>query len=156
VVSFLKFDLEPIPDGATIEMATLRLNCHASWGAQPPPEVTIGARAVSDTSSWNEGEITWNNAPDYSANLTDTATGISGWFDWLVTDDVIAALSGRRGSDYSVALTYEEGPGSSGRLFYSKEEPQHLDKHPYLEIVYTPPAAVSQITWGAIKALYVQ
>ena len=61
--SYLKFDINPIPEGATIIDAELVLTISGESNCN------ISAHNVSDC-SWGESSITWNNAPEFEPEST--------------------------------------------------------------------------------------
>jgi hypothetical protein len=81
--AYLKFNLsEEIPSGSTINSATLRLHT-----VVVTETTKIGAFYCPDN-TWEELEITWENAPDTSGDAVDTVSVAEPgeWHEWDVTD----------------------------------------------------------------------
>ena len=87
-LSYLKFDLERIPDSRNILSAKLRVQCQLS---------TIGSLVAShylDDDTWDEETITWNNSPKgWNINASDTKTMKSDTLYFDVTDEVVLAIT---------------------------------------------------------------
>ena len=80
--SFLKFDLSTL---TTITSAKLRLFGRLNDTSQPSLDVGV---AYTDSQSWTEGGITWNNRPTATTGLTTvTVSGTTAqWYEIDVTD----------------------------------------------------------------------
>jgi len=157
--SYLMFDLGSLPSGAVINTAELYL--YNSWLSYPA--VDVGAHYLSND-GWNEGSITWNNAPTgFNSTATDLNTiSMCEWTSWDVTPDVQATWAGD--GVYSVVMkepSADEGQDANNLGFDSKEAGAGHE-HPYLRIRYTilPPAKPINGTvdlapyfdWGAISS----
>jgi len=131
--SYLKFNLGSIPAYDYIVSATLKLYCTI---AQPntPVEVLI----YSTTDSWNEGTITWNNAPALGSLVgNNTLGGTLVYYSWNITEYIRTQHAGDKIA--SVIVKFEQDDPSQEnpdlhRNFRSKEY-AGTDKDPYLEIV---------------------
>lgn len=130
--TYFKFDLGAIPAGAEINSAELYLYPGATG---PSPDIIVGSHYLSDD-SWNEGTISWNNAPaGFNPIATDskTVSGPTGWYVWDVTSDAQTVW----GDDkvYSTVMKdTTEGTDHNWALFCSKEDPEFK---PYLNVSYT-------------------
>jgi len=132
--SYLMFDLGSLPSGAVINTAELYL--YNSWLSYPA--VDVGAHYLSND-GWNEGSITWNNAPTgFNSTATDLNTiSMCEWTSWDVTPDVQATWAGD--GVYSVVMkepSADEGQDANNLGFDSKEAGAGHE-HPYLRIEYT-------------------
>jgi hypothetical protein len=138
--SYLKFDLGGLPPGATINAAEVYLT---NWGVGFPA-VDVGAHYLPND-GWNEGSITWNNAPTgFNSSPTDikTIATLDTW-SWDVTSDVQAAM----GDDglYSVVMkepTGDEGQDENWIGFYSKEAGSG---NPYLRVQFEVVSVVDEV-----------
>ncbi len=139
--SFLKFDLGAIPAGKVIISATLTLH---HWGNASPDEAQpslIWLLTVDD--NWQEGTLTWNNAPLVRQNLTATwinpLPAFPGWpgirYDWDATQAVAEAYAA--GRPLSVALyTADTNPHSSKYLKASETGDWNALARPTLTVVW--------------------
>jgi hypothetical protein len=127
--TYIKFDLSAVPAGRKIVSARVRLD--ASFVSIPAPE--LGAHYLQDD-SWDEGTITWNNAPTgFDANASDTVTvGIDVDY-WTVTDDVFEAY--RNDGVFSVVIKSSNESSATAASFWSREFIVP-DARPRLEVEY--------------------
>ncbi len=124
-ITYLKFDLETIPAGATITSAWLRL--YLTWGLSETAE--IGVHFVSDN-TWEELKITWNNKPSYyptPAYVNDTVAIGDEWYEWEITSEV-----SKSATLLSLALVSTKG----GIATFDSREVSHK---PTLIVQYTVP-----------------
>jgi hypothetical protein len=93
------------------------------------PTFQVGVHSCQDT-EWNEIEITWENAPTFSAEPIDVETIAFGdtWYSWNVTNEVENAQEG-----YLTLVLKDESEETPGVVFSSKDS---YDKHPRLVIEY--------------------
>lgn len=74
--SFLRFNLDAIPEGATVLAADLELYLDSADGS-----FTASLQAVDG--NWGESTITWNNRPGRSGNFDNpTHSSTQGWKVW--------------------------------------------------------------------------
>jgi hypothetical protein len=134
---YLKFDLSSIPSGKQIESATLYIHCSQRYS----PPVQVGAHYLGND-SWQEMNITWNNAPTgFSPTATDTVTLVDGFNSWSVTSDVQTAYAGD--GIYSVVMRVpDEGTSAKGGWFETKEY-SDSNERPYLHVEFVELPAVS-------------
>ena len=92
--TFLKFNLNELPESATITLAILIMECYGV--SNLVAGITdVQAHRVADD-SWIEtgdGSITWNNQKTYGV-VEDTVVPAVGEVEWNVTDFVIAEFDG--------------------------------------------------------------
>lgn len=134
-IAFLKFDLSSIPTEATITRAVFHAHLSRKGGGKT---AQVGVHFVSDN-TWNEYEITWNNAPSYRIDPTyvnNTVAFEEVWYSWIVTSAVSEALPKRI---LSFALVSEVE--SNIDRFSSRES---MNK-PILQIEYIVPPTYSRI-----------
>jgi len=117
---WLKFNLSAIPDGAIVDISTLRLYCY--WTSET---YNVYAHSSSDT-SWTELTLTWSSMPSYNATSMDieqVATA-SRWYNWSVTYAVQKAVDGIHGGPDMVTIVLLETSFRSllsWVVFYAKE-----------------------------------
>ncbi len=120
---YVSFPLGSIPPGKVIRSATLYLRQFGGAGldqtADPVYDSLIQVLTVGET--WNEGAISWNNAPLAMENIGRD------WVEVAREDDCPGLL---RSWDVSraVALAYDQGK-SVNLALYSAEAPQHTGKY---------------------------
>ncbi len=134
--SLVKFDLNELPPGATIESARLVLHTIANNDATR----TVELGGVNG--SWTEDTITWNNAPDVVwGGPTAVVSGPDETdVEWDVTSLVRAWYDGARDNE-GFGL---RGQGNGlGKLFHSKDTSAEFG--PRLVIEYTAPVLVGPL-----------
>jgi len=143
VRGLVNFDLSSVPDGATIQNATLRIYYMGHWEF-PDWVDTITAYQVQGT--WQEMSVTWNNKPGFGNRYGDVdvvADGNWGWRELDVTDLVQDWVDGAY-PNRGIMLRGEEASGaeSSRRSFYTREG----DYPPELVVTYTSTANMRSIS----------
>ena len=130
--TYAKYDLSGIPAGATIHSAAMYFR---TWGIGPSPDIVVTAHSLG-TDAWNEGTITWNNAPTGWGAVSDTKTvnATSTWYGWDVSFAVAVEYLGD-GTFSGVLKATSEGVAHSWCGFGSMEQGFGFD--PYLEVEYT-------------------
>ena len=128
----IRFDLSSIPEGATIESATLYGYMHNKVGG----DKEVAAYRV--TEAWNETGVTWNTRPSNATqptSITDPGSAKS-WVSWDVTQDVQAYVEGT--PNYGWLLTYDESATASNLGVYLRSrENAASTQRPYLEVTYS-------------------
>jgi uncharacterized repeat protein (TIGR01451 family) len=116
---YVTFPLGAVPPGKVVISATLTL--HQSGGSDPGQAEPSLIQVLTVDEAWDEGTITWNNAPMALENVSSTwvdPTGFPGWPGIPHTWDVSRA----------VAEAY--GMGTPLRLvLYEADEAYHSGKH---------------------------
>ncbi len=134
--SYMKFDLSSVPSGVNISSATLFVYCRTIYNTP----VTVGSHYLGND-SWQEYNITWNNAPTgFSTTATDSVSLVTGFNAWDVTGDVNTAYGG----DGVLSLVLKlptEGANADGGWFDTREYHETTCR-PYLHIEYAPPDSV--------------
>jgi uncharacterized protein YegL len=133
--SYLKFDISSIPEYAVITGATLSLYRYSGDSTSQ----TIGAYTVSN--SWNEDDITWNNAPT-NFNLVDSTDvgDPNGRKEWDVLSAAQDAQSGSGIVNFALKFTSESG---YKRQYFYSEECSCTTQRPELIITYILPSCDS-------------
>ena len=133
--SLIRFDLSLIPDGATIESATL-------YAYKSAYTLTPSVAAYRATAMWNETEVTWDNW-DSTALIASGPTDIADttdayeWISWNVTEDIQAFVDGTE-PNYGWLLNItgdETRPPSSLRATLNSRE--NSVNPPYLTVIYS-------------------
>ena len=132
---YLKFDLSGIPVLATITSAEFELCTTIQAPSSNGPTVRVDVHSSPDN-TWSEGDITWDNAPDFSTTATDDqlVEQTNHFYSWSVTDDAQAALNARR---LTLVLRV---PGGIA-YFYSKEGT--VEYKPKLRVTYKERSSIS-------------
>jgi hypothetical protein len=138
---YVSFPLDTLPPGKTIVSATLTLHHwgNAAWEAAYPSYIW----AYSVQGMWDEGTITWNNAPLAVDNLdvvrVDVLTpgnspGFPGVpYHWDVTQAVAEAYAA--GRPVNLALYSSDTAYNSGKYFLSSED-ESVEGRPILNVVW--------------------
>jgi len=136
--ALVEFDLSPIPAGATVTGATLRLYLDGSLG---PQSLDHGAYQV--TADWQEMTATWDNTGgggsfDPTALSTTAVSTSTGWFEWSVPPALIHEWMDAVSPNYGLLLKYEGTKKNQQRKWASREGADS-SLHPQLVIEYTEP-----------------
>ena len=128
-MSFLKFDISSIPDGAEGILAVLEL--YTTWDGVPSPHF-VDARPI-----WNN---TWDEEilpPEYvySEKLdTEWVANNERWYEWNVTDAVVGNIANSSNA-VTFVMMYPYGADTTPLSFTSKEG--SITKIPKLTISWT-------------------
>src|SRR3989304_2995133 len=91
IQNLLKFNISSIPVDATINSATLRVNCDGVY--QLVGGVTdVQARKIADD-TWTELGVTWNNQPT-AGDVMDTIVPSVAWKEWNVLSYIQVEYAG--------------------------------------------------------------
>ena len=152
--TLIRFALSEIPPGSEILEARLFLYHYSVWGEQ----ISIH-RMLRD---WTELGATWSEPCEgcdpwwqgwYEGNyvrvptFSQRVTGIDRWFDWDVTGDVEAFLSGTSNYGWFLKSAETGGTDSTSASFYSKDS-NNPTFRPYLQVRFrnAPPPLTVKIT----------
>lgn len=128
--TWLEFNLSSVPEGATVDVAILRLYCDSALETYD-----VYAHSSSDA-SWTELTLTWSNMPSYnntSMDVEQVATP-NRWYNWSVTYAVQKAVDGIHEEPNIVTIVLQETSFRSPVsyvTFSSKEDSSH---HPELTV----------------------
>ncbi len=127
---YLRFNFAALPTGAVIEKATLRLFLDAVSGSGKIDAYELG-------NAWNEGTLTFKNAPPLGASATGgNPVSLNGSnLNQFILIDVTPLVSGWVGStipNNGLALSLV---GSSGTFSFDSKESVFTSHQPELEIV---------------------
>lgn len=142
--ALLRFDLSPIPSGATITHATLQLYATGWSGINTSAEMLTVLRA------WNVCQATWARAStdlpwgvpgckgsgsDYvlSPRETTTLNGIARWYSWDVTGPLQAWLSGQLANN---GVLIRQDTFSSAAFQFASSERASQGVRPRLIVTY--------------------
>jgi hypothetical protein len=134
----LRFDVNPIPSFAQVESATLWLYLTT---ASPPGDEPMETSVVDLVEPWQENTVAWgeDGGPEWGPYRAEAAVGSeAGWYQWEVTDLVIAWVTEGQ-ANYGVTILGEEIIGRE-RIFYSRES---VERYPRLNVTYTEPSVVT-------------
>lgn len=110
--SFIDFDFESLPEGTTIDGATLHI--YRTYTANSVNELRF-CRVIE---SWDENTITWNNQPSTGVYVSWNFDATLGWFEVDISDavDDIENLHG------IMIRQANESPGSNFQSRFSSRE----------------------------------
>lgn len=141
---YLTFPLNSLPSGKVIISSTLTLyqfgNSGQGWNPGPLPSL-IQVYTVSD--DWNEGTLTWNNAPlafEYvNRSYVDPLDYIPPWPGIPRTWDVSRAVAKAyaAGQPLRLVLYSADSPMHSGKYFFSSDA--DLAGRPMLQVLWGDP-----------------
>ncbi|MGE0553577.1 MAG: DNRLRE domain-containing protein [Gemmatimonadales bacterium] len=127
--SFLHFDLDPIPAGATIMEAELLLTFIDSYSEQGPNTIRLGGVR----GQWRENTLTYANQPSVAWSGRSVTVSAPGLARFDVRPAVTAWMSGQH-PNRGFALQ-GDGPLKNA---YSREAPSSTDR-PRLRVKYVEP-----------------
>lgn len=143
--TFIRFNLDPIPNGATVLSADLELYLTDidETGAQTYTRL----EAVEE--SWAEMTLTWNNQPDFTFTNYDeqTVSDTSGWKTWQADALVNEWVTGQR-TNHGLAVI-SGGLGSLPAHFHSREG--STTRQPRLCVTWTEDDVNTDLTVTGIE-----
>jgi hypothetical protein len=153
--SFLRFYLDPIPEGKAIISATLSLHHwgNARWDLAQPSLIWL----LTVDEDWEENTLTWNNAPLARENLSTTWVNVitpdndPGWpgvrYDWDATQAVAEAYAA--GEPVNIAMYTADTNFHSSKYFKASETGDWNEvARPTLTVVWGQPVAtVDKQAW---------
>jgi len=142
--SYLKFDLNAIPDGKSITSVKLYLYCTYS---DYHPSVEIYVHETGD--NWNEASITWNNAPAVGSLITSILVdGTGQYYCWDITPYGQTEYSGDKILSVVAKLLLDDPTENNPNLarYFASKEYECTAKDPYLEVIYEDSAPVASFT----------
>ena len=153
--SYLRFYLDPVPEGKAIISATLSLHhwSNADWTRAQPSLIWL----FTVDEDWEENTLTWNNAPMARENLTatwvdvitpDNNPGRPGVrYDWDATQAVADAYAA--GEPVNLALyTADINFHSSKYLTSSDTGDWNAEGRPMLTVVWGQEPQLSKSAWA--------
>lgn len=141
---YVTFPLDAVPDDKVILSATLTL--HHFGNAEPDQATDSNIQALAVAEAWNEGTITWNNAPAAAENVDSTRVSVltefPGWpgvpYNWDVSKSVAQAYAAGRPA--RLVLYSADGAYHSGKYFTSSDtDDWNAEGRPTLTIVWGNP-----------------
>lgn len=125
---YVTFPLDAIPPGKAVISATLSLHEFGNSG-QPSSAYPSLIQVMTIGQDWNEGTLTWNNAPLPSENVSqavvDPITNFPGWpgvpWNWDVSGAVAQAHAA--GTPLRLVLYEADSAYNSGKYFLGSDEP---------------------------------
>lgn len=141
----VRFDLSGIPSGTPIGQARLWLYVYSSYD---PPSSSRTIATYRVTSSWIEGNVTWNTRPGFGGlyGFTSIPHADYRWYSVDVTNLVREWVSGQY-PNYGVWIFGNESPSDPNyRGFYTREDSG--GRKPYLYITYGARASGAQTGEG--------
>ena len=124
----IKFDLDSIPNGSTLNSAQLKLYCTRDDG--------IEISASNCGSDWNKATVCWNNKPPFGMLNTFSSYSGLGWWIWQSSqlEAVVQSWISNPQNNYGFYLLPGSITGTTS--FYSTVASSN---HPRLVVTYTPP-----------------
>jgi hypothetical protein len=141
---YVTFPLDSLPAGQVIHSATLTL--HEFGGSQPADAQASLIQVMSVAEDWDEGTLTWNNAPQVFENVSQTwvdpLPDFPGWpgvpFHWDLSRAVAQAYAS--GQPLRIVLYSADAAMHSGKYFSSSDaEDWNATARPTLNISWGTP-----------------
>ncbi|MCD4702143.1 MAG: DNRLRE domain-containing protein [Candidatus Aegiribacteria sp.] len=142
----IRFDLSSIPTGSTINSAVL--NAYNYDGTSP---TTLECDIYRVTEDWVEATLISSIAHDICTSYDHIVMNGVDWYDFDITLLVQDWVDGTH-DNFGIVFYGTSGSGTP-QYFRSREA---TSNNPHLDIDYTPPTSLESITFGAIKALFMQ
>lgn len=142
----IRFDLSTIPTGSTINTAVL--SCYRCDG---DPNHALQCDIYRVTEDWVEATLVDSIAHDICISYDQTVVSVTDWYSFDISVLVQEWVDGMY-PNYGVVF-YGTGTTGSYQYFCSKE---YGSNEPHLDIDYTPPSALSHMTFAAVKATFRQ
>ncbi len=140
--SLIHFDLSSIPEGATIESATLYGYMTARMGDRE-----VAAYRV--TEAWNESNVTWCNGPSNDTQPTDVidpGSAANVWIAWNVTQDLQAYAEDTPNYGWKLAFPDESVTSTEQRVQLASRDSSDATLRPYLNVTYSTGGAAPVLT----------
>lgn len=130
--SLIMFNISSLPSGSNIISATLQLTASS---------IPDGARNYTVNrveQNWDELNVTWNNRPAVSANVTSSADtpASPGWMSWDVTPDVQAWIDGNSNYGWQISDPSEDSDKTEYTTTFYTREHSDTNLRPELVIQY--------------------
>jgi PKD repeat protein len=142
--SYVKFDLNAIPDGKSITSVKLYLYCTYK---DYHPSVEIYVHETGN--NWNEASITWNNAPAVGSLITSIlVNGTGQYYCWDITPYGQTQYSGDKILSVVAKLLLDDPTQNNPNLarYFASKENDGTAQDPYLEVIYEDSAPVASFT----------
>jgi len=140
--SLIRFDLSSLPEGATIESATL-------YGYMPARTGDREVAAYRVTGAWTETGVTWNTRPSNATQPTsviDPGPTANVWIGWNVTQDVQAYVQGTLNHGWLLASPDESATSTEQRVTLNSRDNADSALRPYLNVTYSTGSAAPVLT----------
>ena len=140
--SLIHFDLSSIPEGATIESATLYGYMTARKGDRE-----VAAYRVIE--AWNESNVTWCNGPSNDTHPTDVidpGSAANVWIAWNVTQDLQAYAEDTPNYGWKLASPDESATSTEQRVQLASRDSSDATLRPYLNVTYSTGGAGPALT----------
>ncbi|HML73184.1 MAG TPA: DNRLRE domain-containing protein [Anaerohalosphaeraceae bacterium] len=129
----IKFNLDDIPSGSTINSARIELNCLLNDGIDDMINVC--------GSSWSINSVCWNNRPNFgTVNLFSQSSGVGTWI-WQSSafNNVVSSWISNPTTNYGLYIV--SNSAGSRAAFSSSCSTVSSSLRPKLIVTYTPPPA---------------
>ncbi len=140
--SLIHFDLSSIPEGATIESATL-------YGYMTARKGDREVAAYRVTEAWNESNVTWCNGPSNDTQPTDVidpGSAANVWIAWNVTQDLQAYAEDTPNYGWKLAFPDESVTSTEQRVQLASRDSSDATLRPYLNVTYSTGGAAPVLT----------
>ncbi|MDD4472046.1 MAG: DUF3344 domain-containing protein [Methanoculleus sp.] len=140
--SLIHFDLSSIPEGATIESATL-------YGYMTARKGDREVAAYRVTEAWNESNVTWCNGPSNDTQPTDVidpGSAANVWIAWNVTQDLQAYAEDTPNYGWKLASPDESVTSTEQRVQLASRDSSDATLRPYLNVTYSTGGAAPVLT----------
>lgn len=161
--SLIDFDLSSIPADAVITSATLTFYHNPlakaginQNGLHSSHTSSNASQLVKITQAWEEGTVTWNNAPTTGSVVATLAQSTSGTQDYVV--DVLSYIKDKRAyptSNFGLMLKLQNETQYALMNFASSDNIDAAN-HPKLEIAYISATALKSDRGGEVEESFIE
>lgn len=144
--SYLKFDLNAIPDGKSTTSVKLYLYCTYK---DYHPSVEIYVHETGD--DWDEASVTWNNAPAVDSLITSIlVNGTGQYYCWDITPYGQTQYFGDKILSVVMKLLLDDPTQNNPNLarYFASKEYDGTTRDPYLEVTYEDSAPSASFNYS--------
>ncbi|MDD3665182.1 MAG: DNRLRE domain-containing protein, partial [Bacteroidales bacterium] len=157
----IDFDLSNIPSGSTINSAALNLyGVNTATSTSPgngysqykSPATSNNSYIRRVTSAWSENAVTWNNQPTTTTvnqvelpSLQSTPTLLLN-FENIDITNLIQDIIDNPVNSHGIMISMANESQEYRRIVFASSEYSDVQKHPKLEISFTPPGGKGNLT----------
>ena len=144
--SYLRFDLNAIPNGKSIASVKLYLYC-----TYKDYHESVEIYAHETGNNWDEASITWNNAPAVGSPISSIlVNGTGQYYYWDITPYGQTQYSVDKILSVVVKLLLDDPTRNNPNLarYFASKEYDGTAQDPYLEVIYEDTLPVASFTYS--------